>query len=64
MNYYPVDVIIKVIFVLLNLRKEYKMAYIQKKTNAKGETIYKIKVSCGYDINGKQVTHTLTYGNL
>lgn len=37
------------------------MAYIQKKTNAKGETIYKIKVSCGYDINGKQVTHTLTY---
>lgn len=37
------------------------MAYIQTSTNAKGETVYKIKVSCGYDIDGKQVTKTLTY---
>lgn len=37
------------------------MAYIQQKTNKKGETVYKIKVSCGYSIDGKQITHTKTY---
>ena len=37
------------------------MAYIQKKTNAKGEAVYKIKVSCGYNSEGKQITRTKTY---
>lgn len=37
------------------------MAYIQKKTNAKGEAVYKIKVSCGYNSDGKQITRTKTY---
>ena len=37
------------------------MAYIQKKTNAKGEAVYKIKVSCGYNSDGKQITRTMTY---
>lgn len=37
------------------------MAYIQEKTNAKGEKVYKIKVSCGYDVNGKQITRTKTF---
>ena len=37
------------------------MAYIQKKTNAKGEAVYKIKVSCGYNSEGKQITRTMTY---
>lgn len=37
------------------------MAYIQKKTNAKGLTVYKIKVSCGYNSDGKQITRTMTY---
>lgn len=37
------------------------MAYIQTKINAKGETVYKIKISCGYDVSGKQITRTLTY---
>lgn len=37
------------------------MAYIQEKTNAKGEKVYKIKVSDGYTTNGKQVTRTKTY---
>lgn len=37
------------------------MAYYQKKTNAKGETVYKIKISCGYTKDGKQITHTKTW---
>lgn len=37
------------------------MAYIQKVVNKKGEVKYKIKVSCGYDINNHQITHTMTY---
>ena len=37
------------------------MAYIQKVVNKKGEVKYKIKVSCGYDINNRQITHTMTY---
>lgn len=37
------------------------MAYIQKTVNKKGEVKYKIKVSCGYDINNHQITHTMTY---
>ena len=37
------------------------MSYIQRKTNSKGEAVYKINVSCGYDIFDKQITHTLTY---
>ena len=37
------------------------MAYIQKKTNAKGEAVYKIKVSCGYNSDGKRITRTMTY---
>ena len=37
------------------------MAYIKKTVNKKGEVKYKIKVSCGYDINNNQITHTMTY---
>jgi integrase len=37
------------------------MAYIQKVVNKKGEVKYKIKVSCGYDLNNNQITHTMTY---
>ena len=37
------------------------MAYIQKIVNKKGEVKYKIKVSCGYDINNNQITHTMTF---
>ncbi|MBQ3264721.1 MAG: hypothetical protein IJH07_02995 [Ruminococcus sp.] len=37
------------------------MAYIKKSTNKKGEVRYIIKVSCGYDLNGNQITHTMTY---
>ena len=37
------------------------MAYIKKVVSKKGEVKYKIKVSCGYDINNNQITHTMTY---
>ena len=37
------------------------MAYIKKTTNKKGEVRYIIKVSCGYDLNDNQITHTMTY---
>ena len=37
------------------------MAYIKKTTNKKGEVRFVIKVSCGYDLNDNQITHTMTY---
>lgn len=38
------------------------MAYIQRVKNELGEVVkYKIKVSCGYDIYGKQITRTKTF---
>lgn len=36
------------------------MAYIQQFKNKKG-VVYKIKVSCGYNFEGKQITRTMTY---
>ena len=37
------------------------MAQITKKTNKKGETVYQIRVSCGYDYKGRQRTKSMTY---
>lgn len=37
------------------------MAQIIKKTNKKGETVYQIRVSCGYDYKGRQRTKSMTY---
>ena len=37
-------------------RRNKSMATIQKRNNA-----YRIRVSCGYDIHGKQIMHTLTW---
>lgn len=37
------------------------MAYIKQFTNKKGEVYYKIKVSCGYNFEGKQITRTMSY---
>lgn len=37
------------------------MAYVQTKTNAKGETVYKIRVSCGYTKEGKQISRSKTW---
>lgn len=37
------------------------MAYIQERTNAKGEKVYLIKVSSGYSTDGKQITQSKTY---
>ena len=37
------------------------MAQITKKTNKKGETVFQIRVSCGYDYKGRQRTKSMTY---
>ena len=37
------------------------MAQITKKTNKKGETVFRIRVSCGYDYKGRQRTKSMTY---
>ena len=37
------------------------MAQIIKKTNKKGETVFQIRVSCGYDYKGRQRTKSMTY---
>lgn len=37
------------------------MAQITKKTNKKGEAVFQIRVSCGYDYKGRQRTKSMTY---
>lgn len=37
------------------------MAQITKKTNKNGETVFQIRVSCGYDYKGRQRTKSMTY---
>lgn len=37
------------------------MAQITKKTNKKGETVFQIRVSCGYDYKGRHRTKSMTY---
>ena len=37
------------------------MANIQRKTNSKGQTVYRFRVSCGYDNLGRQITRSMTW---